>query len=1263
MCYVIARRMCCLRFAWALCLVFSSTNAHSMEIETLALDANSNESLEARFARENNTYELERIERVFSHIDQLFASAVIKVQPVDKNGELGPENITVLSEFLSIPHDVQAIEQLLERALSRKLKANEVEIVRTIRKPSLPKAIRKLWQSGHLSHAKARQIFLHNTPMSSQDLIRLVENGASRTETGYFVQLRTGHLYGDTLQLFDAISVALKMVKDGVDPDLVDIPTSHLLMPPLKPGMAAAFGPHSPFANEIIGDASIIRELRRHFLFVSSLSLPIRFRPGAITLNPTVIAGPAAVNPVSDYDVMVSPHSLSAMLIGNHYFSNNASSLSNSLFVNPLGVTYSGAYNWSHENGARGVEWWLNYSPGFLGGGINYTANFDKGTAWSNGQPSYVSFGVMGGGWSNNLLFGVSISTMLANGIGIGASGQLSITRSHDVTYLGLYPLDGMIASIRGLHKIQIDDTIGVGGQFTVAANFSAADVPVTVAFQVGAQYTRARVYRTHTDLIKAQDMLSEADVPGILYLVGKKIRHTRIPSFDKPENLIDGDELVETKIGRLSGTFVIGLETLVPISAVRVGSEIDVAAEFELGLQRLPNNKFQVSIKPERIYQIGLSGSILNILGAGTLKSMAIARKQIFIFDFMNPDARIAYFDLIAHGRLPTSDEIEVYTENRGPEYLLTEFRAQNDELASRGVARTYLEKIKVLTSKFHFGLSVPLMEAAILVINKIDEKARKTKPRLNLSFDGVDRVFERAHGKSVATNGIIAVRKSVFGGRRSKGQGFSGRYNQDLYVVHRRIYTVDDAPTEYADNKWQFDSLVVQFQLEDTKVTGNQENEMAAAINGLFSTFIGSFEYKNSKEFRIISLEREFSKKDFLELQGEPCRARVGVASRMTGISRQRISSLLESLKRKHFDHQGRLIKQFIETSPGASGFAALHQLLGAKPEELMVRTESGYTQAVRDAKRFITVYSKEDCDDTNSENNPRVALTALKTSANKKQAKAFFDDGRMQLRALDKQLRLLYDDKYLIDEMGPLNQVYGRAKVKELVERGMRQERAPTKTAIVSARKAILDMLDLKTHFPEDERMLIYDMAGTKRLRIAELVEIRLIEYEAKPISASMDKDYLRKRLKKTWALIAKIDERINKLEQDEVMQAMDPEYIDRYLFDLHHMRQRLAQTASTDHLDFFDLEELKEALNKSARIFRKRKSTVAIDGALATMYQGDNPDVSGKNDFTGRVPAMPDEVEPSSASQMQRRFGRSLSMVLMRNDEVQSTPRRK
>lgn len=1193
-----------------ICLVADSTgNMREDDVKK-----RSSGSLYEKLEETKDKYELKKINKAFSNIDKLFSHTVVKVQKIKDDGTLGDDTVVDLNSFLSAPHDLDQITALIEKSLRRKLTQHELELFEQEDTPSFPQAVRDLWRNNFIDHKKAHALILNASPLSSQELIRLVENGAVKTNKGYLVQLRTGNTFGDALKLFDSIEAVIRTLKANEGMDLSNIPIVELLRTPLRPELVEAFEEAGMSADDTISDARVIREMRRHFLFVSRIGMPIRFRPGTVNFNATATGAAAAVNPTNAASLLVTPNTISSTLLGNYYISSLNSSVTHTMFVNPIGLSYSGTF----ATDGHAADWWLYYTDGYLGGGANYTVNIDQGTFWSNGQPTFLCFGIMASGWRNNLTIGISLQTLLANAIGFGANAMMNVTRAHDVTLQAQYPMDGKIAAIRGLHKIEIDDTIGVSGTMAVAANFSASKVPVTVAFRAGAGYTLRRIYRTHADLGTAQRMLSESEIAGVLFLLGKKIKETRLPKFEHPELLIDGDELVETKTGQLSGAFVIGLESLVPISAARVGGTAEVTAEFELGLRRLPNDKFEVSIEPKRIYELGLFASMLNLLGAGYIKNIAVARKQIFIFDFEQASAKLAYFDLIHNGRLPSNEEIEIHFEERGPEYLLAEFRAQNDALRPRGIARTYLEKINIDTAKEHVGLSSPLVPGVLNVVNKIDKETRKSKERLNLRFEGFDREWARSSASSLATNGLIAVSRETFGGRRSKGQGFSGRYNQDLFVTHRRIHAIDDTSHDFAGNKWQFDSLIVHGLLEDTIITGDEENKMAEKINHLFSAFLGSFEQKNSKAPRTINIERSFSKKDLDELTQSETRERIATASQATGIDQQALSILLERLKNKHPDHQGLMVKQFIQSNPGLTGFAAIHQLLGAKPEYLLIRTESGYTAAVMSAKKFIAIHT----DANGKEDGSKVNLIPLKTGKNEKVAKRFYTGTRGHLRAIDQQLRLLYDDKYLIDDESPIERIFGEKKVKELVSSGVRQDKTAFKSALVSSRKTILELLDLeKQGFTPEERKVIYKMAGYKRLRLKEQIELLLDKYENRPFTTKMSEKYLRVRLTKSMDMISKIDDRITKLEKDHVMSNMDQEYVSKLIDDLTNLRRRIVTSISIDHLDALETAAINKRLEANrhwvGRFFsKKRHRDYRIGGALIKAYSENDP-IPAKN----------------------------------------------
>jgi hypothetical protein len=526
----------------------------------------------------------------------------------------------------------------------------------------------------------------------------------------------------------------------------------------------------------------------------------------------------------------------------------------------------------------------------------------------------------------------------------------------------------------------------------------------------------------------------------------------------------------------------------------------------------------------------------MLNIFGAGQVASMAVARKQIFLFDFKIPEARLAYFDLIHQGRLPSYDEIDISTEDRGPEHLLAEFRAHNKILTHRGIERTFLEAVAIKTAKSFAGFNAPIIPAMLFLVNKAHDAMRKRHPKLNLQFEGKDREFMHSQSSSVATNGLVAVRRITSGGRVSHGQGFSGRYNQDLFVTHRRIHTILEKPDDGTQNTWAFDKLVLHAQFEDTVITGNEENSMAELVNKLFSAYIGSFEYKNSKSPRIINIERELKKTEIDKLLSSESKERITIASQASGIDQDKIYYFLKKLKHKHTDQQGLIIKQFVESNAGFTGFAAVHQLLGAHPEDISISTESGYSEVIEKANNFIIIYSYS----LDNKKEKKVIFDAHKSKKNIKIIRKFYQHARVLLREIDQQLRLLYDDKYLIDHKSPLYKIYGEKKVKELVEKGVRQDKTAVKSALVSARQTILELMDLSTQkFTQKERLRIYELAKRKNLRLAEHAELFIHD--------NFMKIYDQQESKIGHDLLAKLETRIRALSDDTIMNELDPEYV--------------------------------------------------------------------------------------------------------------------
>lgn len=1076
-------------------------------------------------------YEYDRINHAFSVMDELLAKAFVKIEKPDHE-ECYQSS---LLEFLTGPNDINEIFSRLKGNTNKKIREIDSTKLNNNSIHSFVDAARELVKLKIIDEDEAHELILENSPLRPKDFIKLIQNGIVHAKNGSVIKLRTGARYGDIFSFEDDIYLALKKIPEEYGIELPDLPLMELLDGPLRPIILKALNNAGMRDEEIISDANVIHHMKKYLLLISSVAR-INW------LKPNLIAPGVSINPVTTSNMVYST-GISAVLMAN-FLTGNQAALTHSFSLNPFGLSYSGSWSMDRQN----LSWWLFYQDGYFGLGGDIATSLDKNSLWSSSNASWIDVGLFAGGWKNYILAGISVQTLLASTIGMGASASLSVSCSHDVAYLGKKPLDYKIAAVRGLHQIEINDKKGIGGNITAGINFSSLGIPLAWAFKAGGELTRKRIFRTHTDLGLAQDMLDEGKLPGLLHLVTKKIDKTRTPKFDDPDLLKDGDELVEVKTGKLFGTFIIGIQTAVPIYAARVGANLEMTAEFELGLRRLPNNKFEVSIEPRCIHEMSIFASLLDVFGTGLVQGIAVARKQIFLFDFNEIEGKKAYFELITNGILPSIGEIEAHTENHGPEHLLAEFRAQNNAMRKHGVTRTYLEKVKIKTNKAFAGINGPVIPSVLKLITKARNKTKRSTNKLNLNFEGIDREFLHSQSKCVATNGLIAISRRTAGWKDGKGQGFSGRYNQDLYVTHRTLHSIEKLPSGLNDNKWQFDSLVINAQISDTVITDDEENKMVNFLNRLFKTHIGTFKYQNSKSSRSIMLERELKRKDLAQLASPETKKNIPITSQVTGVSEYILYSFLEDLKDKHVDQQAKMVKTFVQSSADYKGFAAIHHLLGANVQDLRVLAESSYGDTIDQARKFLISFSSRLAD----ENTLKADFTTSGNRENKKKVQKFYKHARIILNDIDKQLRFLSDDQYLIDDNSLIHKIYGKNKVDALIRKGVRQNKNGYKSGLISTREQIYKLMDLKAQgFSENDRLLIYSYAKKKDLRFQE----RSLILKAEALSSKAIKR------DKIWEMIEKMDERIQFLEKDEIMAFMDKEYIQTQTEILKRLKKEL------------------------------------------------------------------------------------------------------
>lgn len=1097
------------------------------------------------------------LKETFENLDYLFTKITVRV--TNRNTKEVYE--TLFSDFIKGSSDIDYILGVLQRetGLSKKdiLSVNDES-----KKMYFTDFVDELWKNKFIRRKLANNIIFKYKVISDSEILKLFENGASHLSSNILLEIKCGDQYGNLIDVEERmftnsakfeeirnIAVATHLI--GANEDIRD----YLDDPRYIENLINISGANGVLLLNTWNVGSVVDYIRKNFLLNTLINSTTWFSPMAA-------AAASAVNPIDSFNTIVAPSRLTAVIMGNHYFADSNSSLTSALSFTPLGANLSTTLNFPNYS----MYGFLTSYDRFIMMGGSLTKDFPAtGTDLTQTQ-TFFSVGGTIGGWSNMLQLGANFQTLLADGTGIGASATVTLTRSHNLIYHKQEPLDGPIPAIRGMHKVEIDDLRGISAAVGVSVSGNQAMVPITAAFRATGNYVRKKIFRTHVSVGRAQEMLSEEAVPGLLYLFGKKIKYTKIPDFDHPEDLLEGDELIQVKTGSLLGAFVLGLASLSPVYATRFGGSIEMIGEYELGLKKLPNNKYEVSIEPVKVLELSLFESMLTIIGAGLVHRCAMAKKQIFLFDFNNPLAKDAYDKLIEQGIVPGARKIAIYNRDKGAEYLLSEFRAQNKKLAEIGVSRIFLEQVDVDANKLYAGLNAPIFSGAINIAEILDKKIRKSKKKIKLVFDFFEFEHMRAESTSLLTNGIIAVIKKTTALKKARAQGFSGKYSKELFITNKTIHTIKDLPDNSGENKWNFHSMSLTAVYNDTVITGQQENKIVDRINRKFLTKIDDFKLKNTRVPRIITVKREIDKTDLFHLTSPKSFRRIDLASNISGIKKFDLYELLQELEDKHPHYQAEKLKNFI-SHYGIKGFAAVHHLLDSDLEKLFLSSQSSYGATVAKAQKFVLKYSNPDRED----NEKNVLFDASNTKENKKNIKEFYEELRVHIRDIDRHLRLLYDDQYFVDENSTLYKDLGKEKFEKLIASGARQNKSVIKNGLISVRKAVLSLIDYeKQGFSEQEIYFILKNAKKSDLRLAEEAKLAKLKY-GKSISKKMSKNEIKKRFKEVWYYNHLIEVRLKKIDEDKILMIMDPDYITYYKKELRKVQDELNEIVSLEHLE--------------------------------------------------------------------------------------------
>ncbi len=1101
-----------------------------------------------------------KINKVFKKIDDLFQNVAIKVSNLNKDDEPTDEHITSLGKFCAGTEDQESILEIICRHLPKMRHQIIGEVLKKHEPKNLINALQILQKAQALSSKDAQHIVHKEVPINGYEIDRLFHTGAVKTEKNQLVLLRTGDVYGDILTLEETHRTQSKKKKGEELVDFCNYESEDICS---EENVISDKGDDkkSQKNNNASEDYDHLEQVREHFSILNSISR-------AVSADIDSMSGAASISRNIFMYLSADPRYFSPTILFNYYFYPTAVNLFGFSNVNGFSVDLNGPSYWgSIDMDNSRTRWWLSYTSGYIGGGVSYTHNLDS-AFWSNGS-TYLTVGAALGGNKNFIRAALSLETV-ANSVAIAGNVSVSGGRTHEVVPLGTYPIDGPMVKIRGLEGIQIRDVKNIGASGVVAVNLTQVtngQAPITIAFRAAANFTKDRIFKTHLPKKDVRSVVKEGNKAALWYVLGGKILKSKIPRFDQPEKLIDGDELFEVKIGDLTGAFIVGLEGLIPIQGLRVGASATMRCEFALTLKRLPNNKFEVSIEPRQIYEMSLFGSMLNSFNAGNISTLSIAKKQSFLFDFNNSYGKSAYFKLVEEGILPSFGELEVSKNGLGPSKLIRDFHKQNEDLEYSGVARTFLEEVKISANKIYAGFNAPIIPATLDIVNYIDRKLRKSKQRLNIVFEAPQREFLTAHARSITTDGIIAIKRDTRSNNSIIGNGFSGKKNENIYVSHNRIYTWEAKNEEHEERgTWFFGGLSVQAHYEDSMSLGDEESNLVEKINRLFGAQIGTPSKSNSRYPRKVIVSREFSETELKHVD-QIKKKDIEKASHASGINKFIISQLVDRLREQDADRQGIILKHFIKTADGSKGFAAVHHLFGGDPLHLKISSEGPYAKAVQDARMFIAKHTICDEDGSNCSND----LLTNKDLCNIITVKNFYRKARFHLGNIDRALRYLGDDQFMIDPDGKFIKIYGEEVFQELIKKGFRQNRADVKKPLIAMRQELINFIDLdKQNLSKEEQEKILKIAKKKRVLIRDLVSRLTDFYGEEKVNARHSQKEIRSRFKETWTLLDKINTRLDLAEKDEEMTRLDPDYIEETKKSLNRMKEDLIGIINVEHL---------------------------------------------------------------------------------------------
>lgn len=496
-------------------------------------------------------------------------------------------------------------------------------------------------------------------------------------------------------------------------------------------------------------------------------------------------------------------------------------------------------------------------------------------------------------------------------------------------------------------------------------------------------------------------------------------------------------------------------------------------------------------------------------------------------------------------------------------------------------GIARTLLEEARIIVNKIYAGFNSPLIPASFNLINTFYNKLFRAHSRLHLVFSGVEREFLTSLSKEIVTDGLHATKRDVYTQNQSEGRGFSGKTTENVQVIHTRIYSNSIKTSEEELHSWRFGGLSVQAYFDDTVIYGQEELLLIKKLNELFGAQIGIPSKANSRYKRSVTISRTFSKEDLENLE-KVTNNQIDVASQISSINSMILQSVLSKMRGRSADEKATILKHFIKNADGAKGFAAVHYLLGADTLKLGIQSESAYLATVQAARTFMTKYLS--CDDK-GDGTCLLRLPTTDTLYNRLKIRKFYDDARIHLGAIDRAMRFLGDDQFLVDDTSKITNIHGSDAVNLLVKQGLRQSKKPLLLLLAATRQRLLQVMDLEYQgFTINEHLTIMDMAAAKRVRLADLAWRLQTLYRSEPLSPTMNAHDVSDRIRHVMVLEKKVDKRLKLVQEDQEMTTLDPDYMKSVFDSLTRMKSDLQALISVQHLKQPDLYTLLDTITK-------------------------------------------------------------------------------